>query len=124
MPETQKVSKIPKAAKQPTDRKPKQAEDPPTYEFDYDGVTYALPPPDAAVARLPGQVLRDAYMDGDEGEMRMGFAMLENSDADPTVLAALYAMPAPEMLNHLQKWMELRASVVGATVGESLRSSS
>jgi hypothetical protein len=117
-----KPTKIPKTAKKPADRKPKQEDDPATYEFDWDGTHYRLPPPDSAVDQIPGKVLRDAYMDGDEGQMRLGFAMLENVAAEPGTVDALYAMPAPTMLEHIQSWMELRAGTAEATVGESLRS--
>lgn len=121
MPTQQKVSKVPKTAKQPTDHQPKEDE-PRNYTFAWDGSTYTLPPPDSAVDLVPGQVLRDAYMDGDEGQMRLGFHMLEKVAAEPGTVEALYAMPAPMMLTHLQSWMELRASTSEATVGESLRS--
>ena len=115
---TQKPSKI----KQPTDRKPKQPDSPAIYEFEWNDKAYRLPPPDSAIDLVPGQVLRDAYMDGDEGQMRLGFHMLELVDTEPGTIDALYSMPAPMMLDHIQAWMELRASQEQATVGESLRS--
>ena len=119
MPEAK--AKIPKTAKQPSDHKPKEDE-PRNYTFAWDGSTYTLPPPDSAVDLIPGQVLRDAYMEGEEGQMRLGFAMLEHVDAEPGTVEPLYAMPAPQMFTHLQSWMELRAGKTEATVGESLRS--
>jgi hypothetical protein len=121
MPTEQKVSKVPKGAKRPTDRQPKQ-DSPAIYEFEWNDTAYTLPPPDTAVDLIPGKVLRDAYMEGDEGQMRLGFAMLEHVEAEPGTIDALYAMPAPIMLEHIQAWMELRASKDQASVGESLRS--
>jgi hypothetical protein len=118
-------TKIPKNAKRPSDRKTKQAkadDEAATYGFDWNDHHYLLPPPDSAVDLIPGKVLRDAYMDGDEGQMRLGFAMLENVDTEPGTVEALYEMPAPLMLEHIQAWMELRAGTAEATVGESLRS--
>ena len=121
MAQTTKASKIPKGARKPTDHRPKEDE-PRNYTFSWDGSTYVLPPPDSAVDKIPGRMLRDAYMDGDEGQMRLGFAMLEHVDTEPGTVDALYSMPAPTMLEHIQAWMELRASETEATVGESLRS--
>lgn len=106
--------------KQPQDRKPKRSAS--VYRFTWDGQSYQLPSGETAVDKVPGRALRDAYMDGEDGQMRLGFAMLENVDADPAALDALYAMPAPIMLDHLQKWMEVRADETSATVGESLSS--
>lgn len=115
----QKATKV-RAVKQPQDHKRKDA--PALYEFEWEGLTYHLPPPDAAVEKVSGKALRDAYMDGEQGQMRLGFIMLEHVEAEPGTLDALYAMPAPMMLDHIQKWMELRADDEAATVGESLRS--
>ena len=119
---TTKASKVPKTVKQPTDHKPREDE-PRNYTFEWDGSAYTLPPPDSAVDKIPGQVLRDAYMEGEEGQMRLGFAMLEHVEADPAALDALYSLPAPEMLDHLQKWMEVRSEATSATVPESSSSS-
>lgn len=110
-----------KQRKLPQDHKPKATEDT-TYAFEWEGHTFHLPPAETAVSAIPGRQLRDAYMDGEEGQMRLGFSMLENVEADPGALDALYSMPAPAMLDHIAKWMETRSSETGATVGESLRS--
>jgi hypothetical protein len=111
-----------KPGKKPQDRLSK-APDAALYEFQWEGGTFSLPPADSAVDRISGRQLRDAYMDGDEGQMRLGFAMLDSIDA-PEAIAALYSMPAPTMLDHLAGWMETRTRPDGATVGESLRSPS
>lgn len=107
--------------KQPQDHKPKQQ--PNVYTFRHNGTTYRLPSGETAVDKIPGKFLRDAYMDGDEGQMRLGFAMLENIDADPAALEALYSMPAPQMLEHLQGWMSFKPSEEDASLGESSGSS-
>lgn len=92
------------------------------YRFDWDGQTYELPPPQMAVDRISGKALRDAYLEGQEGQMRLGFLMLENVEAESGAVEALYSMPAPKMLDHIGDWMATRDSETGATVGESLRS--
>jgi hypothetical protein len=111
-----------KPGKKPQDRRPK-APDAALYEFQWEGGTFSLPPADSAVDRISGRQLRDAYMEGEEGQMRLGFAMLDNIDAAEAI-DALYSMPAPTMLDHIAKWMETRTRPDGATVGESLRSPS
>lgn len=110
------------APKKPQDHLPKHTDDDDLYEFIWADTTYRLPPADRAINQIPGRTLRDAFMEGEEGQMRLGFAMLEHSDAGDA-MDALYEMPAPAMLDHLQKWMETRTRPDGATVGESSRSS-
>lgn len=104
--------------KQPEDHQPKQDTDG-SYTFRHNRKTYRLPPGEDAIPKIPGRFLRNAFMDGEQGEMALAFAMLENVDADPAALDALYEMPAPEMLNHLQAWMNHRADETAATLGES-----
>lgn len=118
MPE-QKVSKVPKAAKRPTDHQRPKADE--LYTFTYQDATYTLPMATDGVAKVSGRQFRDAVMGGEEGQLRLGFAMLEAVDADPAALDALYDMPAPQMLEHISGWME-KAREGEATVGESLRS--
>jgi len=110
-----------KTVKKPQDHRPKKEAR--LYTFTADGKTYTLPPAETAVPHMPGRLLRDAYMEGEEGQMRLGFAMLEHVEADPAALDALYSLPAPEMLDHLQKWMEVRSEATSATVPESSSSS-
>jgi len=111
-----------KPRKAPQDHKAKASEEPVRYRFTWQEQDYELPPPQMAVDRITGQALRDAYMDGQEGQMRLGFLMLENVEAESGAVEALYSMPAPAMLDHIAAWMETRDSETGATVGESLRS--
>lgn len=118
MPE-QKVSKVPKGAKRPTDHKPPADDD--LYEFTWHDTTYRLPLATEGVDKVSGRQFRDAVMDGEEGQLRLGFAMLEAVVTDETALDALYSMPAPAMLEHVKAWMA-KAREGEATVGESLGS--
>jgi len=93
-----------------------------TYVFTHDGIEYQLPSGTSVVDKVPGRLIRDAYVDGENGQMRLGFAMLELV-ADPDALDALYDMPAPVMLEHVAAWMNMDAAEGDASLGESLRSS-
>lgn len=106
--------------KQPQDHKP--AQDATTYTFHHKGKTFSIPVGAAAyekaVKQLPGRFLRDAYMDGEDGEMRMGFALIELV-ADKDAQDALYDMPAPEMMDHVKAWFSRKPSEEDASLGES-----
>ena len=106
-------------AKVPQDHKTKQ---PDVFTFTHDGKIYTLPPGETAAEKMPGRFLRDAAMDGEEGQMRLAFAMLEAVVADGETLDALYAKPSTEMLEVIGDWMSFKAPE-GASVGESARSS-
>jgi hypothetical protein len=93
------------------------------FTFEHDGETYEIPSALTKYGEVPGRLVRDAYMDGDDGEMRLGFTLLEMVDADPAALEALYAKPAPEMLDVFRDWMSFRPSEEDATLGESSASS-
>lgn len=108
--------------KQPQDHKPK-ADAADGYTFVHDGRRHTLPTAETAANVLPGRFLRDAAMEGEEGQLRLGFAMLEHVDADPDAIDALYSMPAADMMQHIQAWMQFRASDDGVSLGESSRSS-
>jgi hypothetical protein len=69
-----------------------------------DGKTHVLPWATTARTILPGRYLRDAAMDGIEGQMRLIFASLEAVDADPATIEALYDLPADDMLKIAQDW--------------------
>lgn len=108
--------------KQPQDRKPKA--DASVYTFEHDGKTYRLPNAADGVPLLRGKFLRDAFMDGEEGQLRLGFAMLEAIPDTEAARDALYAMPAPDMLAHVQAWMDASKNASGgASLGESSSSS-
>lgn len=89
-----------------------------TYTFTHDGATYHLPASSTAVPHITGKVLRDAFMDGDEGQLRLGFTLLEHVDADEGAIDALYSMPAPDMLEHVKEWMQFTAGEDDASLGE------
>jgi hypothetical protein len=103
---------------------PKSKPDPgQMFTFEHDGKTYSLPSGATKIDEIPGRLVRDAYMDGDAGEMVLGFTLLEKVDADPAAIAALYDKPAPEMLAIFRDWMRFRPSPEDATAGESSASS-
>lgn len=85
--------------------------------------TYGLPSAMTKYDQVPGRLIRDAYMDGDDGEMRLGFTLLELLDVDEGVLDALYSKPAPEMLDIFRDWMRFKPSEEDADLGESSASS-
>jgi hypothetical protein len=93
------------------------------FTFEHDGETFEIPSALTKYGEVPGRLIRDAYMDGDDGEMRLGFTLLEMVDADPNAIDALYAKPAPEMLDVFRDWMRFRPSEEDATLGESSASS-
>lgn len=94
------------------------------FSFEHDGQTFELPSAVTKYDQVPGRLIRDAYMDGDDGEMRLGFTLLEMLDADEAAIEALYAKPAPEMLEIFRDWMRFRPSEEDASLGESSASSS
>ena len=117
--------------KQPEDHRPK-ATAPRQYAFttkvEGEGgrtktVTHHLPPAENAVQHLSGRALRDATLAGEEGELRLGFQMLEACGAKPEAIEALYDLPAPEMLEHIGAWMNFKPSEEDASLGESSSSS-
>lgn len=95
----------------------------PRFTFEHGGTTYWLASGETKALEVPGRFIRDAYMDGDEGEMRLGFKLLEMVDAESGALDALYDMPSPDMLNIIRDWMRFRPSVEDASLGESSASS-
>lgn len=110
--------------KQPQDHKPKSTSD--AYTFRHDGVTHHLAAGETVATQLPGRFLRDAALDGEEGQMRLAFAMLEKVASSEGAVDALYDMPASQMLEHIQAWMEFKPTGDDgeeASLGESSRSS-
>lgn len=119
---------MPAAPKNPQDRKAKAvATVTPTpvnvYAFTWQGQEHTLPAGETAAERIPGRVLRDAYLDGEDGQMRLSLRMLEAVDADPAALEALYDMPAPQMLDHIAAWMNMGTVAGDPSLGESSGSS-
>lgn len=105
----------------PADRKLKQ--DPDAYTFRHGGKVFRLPAGETATEKVAGRFLRDAAMDGEEGQLRLGFAMLEVIDATPGALDALYSMPASQMMEHIGAWMNFKPSEDDPSLGESSPSS-
>lgn len=93
------------------------------FSFDHDGKTFELPSALTKYAEVPGRLIRDAYMEGDDGEMRLGFTLLEMLDADTGAVDALYEKPAPEMLAIFRDWMNFRPTQEDVSLGESSASS-
>ena len=104
------------APRKPQDRKPK-AVVPETFTFEHEDVTYTLPPVESVAALVSGRTMRDAVMDGEEGQLRLAFFMLEKLDGAEDAIAALYSKPAPEMLELVQSWMTFKPAG-GVSLGE------
>jgi hypothetical protein len=105
--------------KSPQDRKKKAAES--AYTFTVSGKRHVLPDAAAAAAHVSGRFLRDAALNGEEGQLALGFATLEAAGASDAAINALYDLPAGEMLEHIQAWMTFKAAPEDASVGESSR---
>lgn len=101
--------------KTPQDRKPKEAA-PGT--FSVGSKTYTLPSAVDAVKNMSGRDMREIFMGGQQGELTVGFRLLEASDPDPELLDALYDLPASECLKILGDWMK-GASMDGTTLPQS-----
>lgn len=106
------------APKKPQDHKGK-AEKPSGFTFEHNGETFLIPPPSNALAALPGKVYRDAVMEGPAGETRLSFTALELVVTHLPTLDALYAKPAPEMIEIVQAWFQSAADESGATGPQS-----
>jgi len=104
------------APRKPQDRKPKVGA-PETFTFEHEDVTYTLPPVESVAAIVPGRTMRDAVMDGEEGQLRLAFFMLEKLDGAEDAIDALYSKPAPEMLEVVQSWMTFKPAG-GVSLGE------
>lgn len=105
------------APKKPQDRLPKAADVPATFTFEHEGVTYTLPPIQSVAAGVPGRVMRDAVMGGEEGQLRLAFFMIEKLDGAEDAVNALYSKLAPEMLGIVQSWMTFKPES-GVSLGE------
>lgn len=96
---------------------------PSMFTFEHDGKTYSIPSGATKISEIPGQLVRDAYMNGDEGEMILGFTLLEKVDVEPGTVEALYAKPSDEMLATFRAWMRFKPESEDADLGESSASS-
>lgn len=104
-------------AKKPEDHKPKAKKFSFTNE---NGKRFTLPLASAGAEKIPGRVTRDAVMNPDDeaAQLRLGFAMLEESGASQEAVDAVYEKSTPAMLDLLGAWMQ-HGDGEGATVPQS-----
>lgn len=88
----------------PQDHKAKKAT---SFTFEAAGKKYTIPLPSVGAENVPGRAMRDALLDGDEGEARLGFLLLEACGAKQEAIDALYDLPTPAMLRVIGEWMRL-----------------
>lgn len=101
--------------KQPQDHKPK----PQPYKFTgADGKTYSLPFASKGAAQVTGRQTRDAMMDGEVGEVKLGFIMLDLCGAKQEAIDAILDLPADETVEHIAQWMK-HGDGDGASVPQS-----
>lgn len=105
------------APRKPQDHKPKVSKVD-GFPFTAAGVEYVLPFAEKALGSVSGRQLRDATIGGTEGQLALGFTMLEAVEADRAALDALYDLPAADMLVILERWMGT-ARPNGATLPQS-----
>lgn len=106
-----------RAPREPQDRKPKAEEQPTEFTFEHGDETYTLPPIATVADLISGRMMRDAVMEGDEGQLRMSFFMLEHLEGADDAIKALYAKPASEMLPIVEAWMKFKTPN-GVSLGE------
>jgi hypothetical protein len=105
------------AVKKPQDRKPKASDPAEIFTFEHEDKTYELPAASTVAAQIPGQVMRDAVMQGEEGQLRLSFFMLERLEGAEEAIKALYAKPAGEMLHIVEGWTTFKPKS-GVSLGE------
>lgn len=88
----------------PQDRKPKKKT---AFTFTVGAKSYTIPLASKGAEKVPGRVMRDALMGGDEGEAKLGFALLEACGAKQEAIDALYDLPTPRCMKILADWMKL-----------------
>ncbi len=101
------------APKKPQDHKPA------AHTFRVGRKTYTLPSPVEAVKNMSGRDMREVLMGGQQGELTVGFRLLEASDPGEDLLNALYDLPAPECLAILGEWMRSARDEDGTTLPQS-----
>ena len=101
---------------QPQDRQPKKNA---PYKFiGADKKSHTLPLASKGAEKVSGRVMRDALMDGDAGELKLGFAMLEACGASEAAVNAVYDLPSAECMEILGEWMS-HGDGDGASVPQS-----
>jgi hypothetical protein len=104
------------ARRAPQDRKPKATAEPTEFTFEHDGETFILPPAQTIADRVTGRMMRDAVMEGEEGQLRLSFFMLEQLEDSEEAINALYEKPGSEMLQLVEAWMKFKPKD-GVTLG-------
>lgn len=103
------------APRKPADHKAK----PVPYKFpDASGKMHTLPFASKGAEKLTGRDTRDALMNGDVGQLKLGFVMLEACGAKPEAIDAMYDLPNARCLEILGEWMEY-GDGDGATLPQS-----
>ena len=105
------------ARRTPQDRKPKATEEPTEFTFEHDGKTFTLPPAQTIAHLISGRMMRDAVMEGEEGQLKLSFTMLEKLEGAEDAINALYEKPGHEMLVTVEAWMQFKPKD-GVTLGE------
>lgn len=87
------------APRTPKDHLPKKATDPEFFTFEQGDTEYSLPPASTVADCITGGQTRQAVLDGDIGQLRLAFLLLDalGEDADEA-REVLYAMPSPKMM--------------------------
>ena len=106
------------APRKPQDRLTKAAAEPTEFTFEHNGETFVLPAAQTIADRVTGRMMRDAVMEGEEGQLRLSFFMLEQLDDSEEAIDALYEKPGHEMLKLVEAWMQFKPKD-GVNVGES-----
>jgi hypothetical protein len=67
--------------------------------------TFTLPFASKGAEKLTGRDTRDALMNGDVGQLKLGFVMLEACGAKREAIEAMYDLPNARCLEILGEWM-------------------
>jgi hypothetical protein len=111
---------IPKTAKKPADRKPKQvvadlkadASEPGPFEFEHNGQTYVLPPASDAMPHLDGGDLMDA-LESENGEVKLAVQLLRLSDIDDDTMKALRSKKILDFSQTIGDWLKATQGDLG-----------
>lgn len=88
----------------PQDRKPRKVT---KFTFDIAGKPYTLPLASKAAAKVSGRALRDAALNGQEGQIALGFQMLDACGADQATIDAILDLPGPRTVQIIEDWLAL-----------------
>jgi len=106
------------APKAPQDHKPKAIVEPTEVEFTIGEDTYKLPRLNSEIiGKIEGRIVEGALLDGEEGQIRMAFALLRAVAGYEKTKEALRSQPFPEMAQILLGWVEKSGSKLGESAG-------